>query len=330
MREQNNDEQNAWQEGILPRIEDVPPAVSGERGHDHTFKVACRIAQLCGGHGLERFTEWMREWNQGNEPPWSGGELDHKIEDAWAAVYSEETQAEVLPRAEKKKLRLGQVEEIAAGSAGMYEQLVTKGKEFPQPSLERIIDRMYPGNPLLCRAAGSEVWARTAPRSTIRGVEKEFEWLVPSPMSKPMGLNKYGQPSHRCRDNSGPRRYIVIEFDLDSRFKRLFPVWEKEGISTWDVQVALLTHLATTGEPRGWPFMIVNSGGKSLHSWYSIGKRFSEDNALDLLSRAIAWGADHRADQPEQFFRFPGGTRKSEKSQLQPILFYDQTKIVRP
>jgi hypothetical protein len=120
----------------------------------------------------------------------------------------------------------------------------------------------------------------------------------------------------------------VIEFDFTKLFQKHIDAWAAKGISTRDVQAWLVHWLGTTGEPRQWPFMIVDTGGKSLHNWYQINKKFSEQNALDLLSRAIPLGADKRAEQPEQFFRFPGGTRKSERSQPQPVLYYDPAKLV--
>jgi hypothetical protein len=149
-------------------------------------------------------------------------------------------------------------------------------------------------------------------------------------MSKVTGLAPTtGNPnSHRCIGNAGPMKYIVIEFDLDSRFDSIKPKWEAEGISLRDVQAALIHHLATTGKPKAWPFMIVDSGGKSLHSWFQINANFPKSAALALLARAVPLGADHRANETERFFRFPGGTRKSEKSQPQPVLLYDPSKLV--
>ena len=76
------------------------------------------------------------------------------------------------------------------------------------------------------------------------------------------------------------------------------------------------------------PFLVVHTGGKSLHSWYAIHPGFPHSMALDLLSRAIPLGADKHAEQPEQLFRFPGGTRKSEQNQPQSIIFYDRKKLL--
>lgn len=62
-------------------ISTMPVAVSGQNGHNTTFRVAC-VLML--GFGLSD-TEAMgllREWNQGCDPPWSDRELEHKIKSA--------------------------------------------------------------------------------------------------------------------------------------------------------------------------------------------------------------------------------------------------------
>lgn len=317
----------------LPKPIDVEPAIAGSGGDDHTYAVARSIAELTADFDL--YSSWMQEWNQRCIPPWDQYRLAHNIRKGWNAIHGHDgfylPPPDVIPHVRKSRVALRRLDELAFTAKGKFGELLAflKPKRKAIPTSEAIIDRLYPGNPLICRAAGGEWWARTAPRESIRGVEHEFEWIVPSPMSKVTGYTKTGRPgSHRCRDNSGPRIYIVIEFDYGKTFKKRIEAWAAEGISTRDVQAMLILWLATTGEPRAWPFMIVDTGGKSLHSWYQISKRFSEQNALDLLARAIPFGADPRADQPEQFFRFPGGTRKSDRCQPQPVLFYDTSKLV--
>jgi hypothetical protein len=71
----------------LPEIEDISPAVQGEGGDRHTFKVACEIARLCGPEGQELCVQWMEQWNQTCKPPWSQSGLRHKIERAWKTVH---------------------------------------------------------------------------------------------------------------------------------------------------------------------------------------------------------------------------------------------------
>jgi|GEM_PF-804216 len=59
----------------------IPPAVSGSGGHNTTYHAACCLVQ---GFDLERDVALalLREWNQSCVPPWSDGELQHKVDDA--------------------------------------------------------------------------------------------------------------------------------------------------------------------------------------------------------------------------------------------------------
>ena len=319
----------------LPRVCDIEPAISGSGGDDHTFAVAKQIASSTAD--FELYAAWMTEWNRGCQPPWPAARLAYNIRKGWNAVHGKEginefyvPEPDNLLWAKKSKVSFKSLDRIAFKAKGAFDELREAAAGMaPLPPLPELIDQMYPKNPLLCRAAGSEAYARTGDRESIRGAEHLMEWIVPSPMTKVTGYTKEGKPgSHRCRDNAArKRRYIVIEFDFTKDFKSHLEAWAKEGISGRDVQAALIRFLAITGEPRQWPFLIVDTGGKSLHSWYAIHRHFDEQNALDLLSRAIPLGADKRAGQPEQFFRFPGGIRRSDNNQPQTIVFYDRTKL---
>lgn len=59
----------------------IPPAVSGQGGHNATFHAACSLVQ---GFALERGPAFslLSEWNQSCVPPWTDKELGHKVDDA--------------------------------------------------------------------------------------------------------------------------------------------------------------------------------------------------------------------------------------------------------
>jgi len=59
----------------------IPPAVSGQRGHDATFHVAC-VLVLGFGLPVEDAFPVLGEWNTACQPPWSERELIHKLQDA--------------------------------------------------------------------------------------------------------------------------------------------------------------------------------------------------------------------------------------------------------
>lgn len=64
-------------------LESVPPAISGESGHNHTFSTVCRIVELFGKElDDSELLDCLSDWNGGCEPPWTGNELMKKIRDA--------------------------------------------------------------------------------------------------------------------------------------------------------------------------------------------------------------------------------------------------------
>jgi hypothetical protein len=65
-----------------------PPAVSGQRGHDATYHVAC---VLVNGFALGEpdALALLREWNQSCLPPWSEAKLVYKIKSAAGAQHKE-------------------------------------------------------------------------------------------------------------------------------------------------------------------------------------------------------------------------------------------------
>ncbi len=62
-------------------ISTMPKAISGQGGHNATFRVACVLVL---GFGLSEGEALglLREWNIGCEPPWSERELEHKVQSA--------------------------------------------------------------------------------------------------------------------------------------------------------------------------------------------------------------------------------------------------------
>jgi putative DNA primase/helicase len=58
----------------------VPPAVSGEGGHNQTFKTACILVRF--GLTDEEAMTVFREWNERCQPPWEDKDLRKKLRDA--------------------------------------------------------------------------------------------------------------------------------------------------------------------------------------------------------------------------------------------------------
>ena len=158
---------------------------------------------------------------------------------------------------------------------------------------EWIIDELFPGNPLLCVGHASDDFT-TAPREALRGLLSEMSLIVPSPMSAFKGARKSdGKLSAHTLSNTGPRCYLVTEFDSGSQ----------------DEQAALIWHL----KPFAPLVAVVHSGGKSLHAWWHCQ---GIDTAVvhRFFSYAVSLGADPATWTRSQFVRLPEGWRADKQA----------------
>jgi hypothetical protein len=165
--------------------------------------------------------------------------------------------------------------------------------EDSEQHTEEIVDRLFPGNPLMCCGESSAIFD-TRPRDDWRGELSALALIVPSPMSAVTGQTKEGKESKHSLANTGARHFLICEFDT----------------GTPDEHAALLLHLGTFA-----PLVCaVHSGGKSLHGWFYV-HRQPEEKILKFFRYAISLGADRATWTRSQFVRMPDGTRDNGKRQ---------------
>jgi hypothetical protein len=192
---------------------------------------------------------------------------------------------------------------------------------------EEIIDRLFPGNPLLCvgdpctKQDGSLAYKfDTKPRNDWRGHLGGHSLIVPSPMSAITGLAKNGRISKHTLANTGPRHFLIVECDF-SEFDRggqsetiyapLIRKLAQTGFSVADMCAAVLLHLATYA-----PMVCaVHSAGKSVHGWFFVHGQ-PEEKAHKFFRYAVSLGSDARLWTRSQFVRMPDGTRDNGKRQI--------------
>jgi hypothetical protein len=157
---------------------------------------------------------------------------------------------------------------------------------------EEIIDKVFPGNPWLCVGKANDSFF-TGRRETLRGSLHRYSLIVPSPMLAQKGLTKRGYLSFHSESNTGPRRFIIVEFDHGSL----------------DEQGAILWHLAAYAPLA----LVVFSGSKSLHGWFFCAGQ-PEDRVQQFFDYAHSLGADSRLWSRSQFVRMPDGMRSDGKA----------------
>jgi hypothetical protein len=145
------------------------------------------------------------------------------------------------------------------------------------PDTASVLQSIYQPQDLLC--CGEEMHsARTQSLSDwLAGGLSGLRLIVPNPMTKAMGVNQQGRASARCLDNTGPRKFLVVEFDFalgkSAECDEIITALEKTGRTTADMNAALHVRLQEY-LPLG---MVVYSGGKSLH--VEVGRFFQDVQA---------------------------------------------------
>lgn len=121
-------------------------------------------------------------------------------------------------------------------------------------------------------------------------------------MSKRKGVTQDGKESMHCLDNCGPRRFCVCDFDEPSSDKHPAIIWHLRRIADL--------------------VMVVSSGSKSLHGWFSV----PEEREEEFWKAAVTNGADPALMRNRSsFVRMPFGTRDTGK--IQEVIYFDPSKI---
>jgi hypothetical protein len=235
--------------------------------------------------------------------PLQRGEIERAVINSKSAAWSPDAPA-VEKRSAWPAVNPEQREE-----AGLYGSLVNLWEASPvrlpagKSHTEELIDRLFPGNPLLCVGRSVRRFA-TQHREEWRGKLSEAQFIVPSPMSARSGITQDGHPSAKSNNNTAQRRFLVIEQD----------------IGTLDEQAGVLLHLCRM-RPMA---LAVNSGGKSIHGWFPCHEQ-SEEDLHRFMNYAVSVGADERLWTLSQFTRMPDGLR--DNGERQGVFYFNPAAI---
>lgn len=187
-------------------------------------------------------------------------------------------------------------------TTGMLSVISPVWVEKETPNAKEFLEMLFEPESLLCVGRSPRVFETVSLENLLKSDLASTELIVPSPMSASHGLTQAGRKSARSNANTGPRRYLVTEFDS----------------STPDEQARIIWHLNTYAPL----LMVLSSGGKSLHAWWPC---TSEDEAVILrfFKYAVSLGADPATWSKSQFVRLPQGWR-SDKNARQQVMFFDR------
>jgi hypothetical protein len=219
---------------------------------------------------------------------------------AWKPSGSTSTTSKSVPKWPARDEK--RIAEIAAADPNALDTLCDSSPVQVSPRLhdsECLLERLFPGDPLICVGYSAREFF-TAPRDSFKGKLASFQFITPSPMSALVGMTKDGKPSAHCLDNTGPRLYLVVECDQGDR----------------DTQAAVIRYLATLAPL----VMVVDSAGKSLHSWFHC-RGQSEEKLRMFFRMAVALGGDDATWTRSQFVRMPLAMRDNGK--LQAVHYFN-------
>lgn len=136
--------------------------------------------------------------------------------------------------------------------------------------------------------------------------------IVPNLAVAPIGLTQEGKESPRAMELFPRRQYLVLESDM--------------GPGTDDTQAALIRFAGKVLQRR--PVMVVRSGSKSLHSWWSTAGL--EEKLVAKFVGDMAGLFDPAGRQRNQLFRAPNATRgETEKNPgaTQKVISWDHEAL---
>jgi hypothetical protein len=340
-------------ERVSRYITQVPPAVSGQAGHNATFYAACRLV-----HGFalspEEAYPFIAAWNRSCVPPWSERDLKRKLNQALTHAAHKKPRGYLLaddaddyadqpvpasaplqpPPPTWPSPNLPLIDEIVRKGPGLCDLWESSPIRFEdtEPHAEEITDALFPGDPLLCCGKTKSVFA-TRRKSVWRNRLASLPLVVPTPMLGVKGTTQDGKTSEHTKQMTARKVYQVIEFDFtekakdgqaDTVFAPLVRAWRKSAIQIADACAALLASLA-----RDLPTLCVacHSGGKSVHGWF----RVFDLNPVEqrtFMTRAVELGADRTTWLKSQFVRIPDGLRDNGKRQT--TYYFNPAEAVQP
>jgi len=217
-----------------------------------------------------------------------------------ANVYA--TTADQLPPKEKWPAP-NPIKKAEVCGSGFSLVALREASSVQDPTTEQVLSALFAEHELLC-CGWDDRRFDTRPLAMWQRLDT-MRYMVPSPMSRVWGKTKAGHPSKHSLDNTGPRRFIVCEFDS----------------GTLDEHACLARELS-----RSAPLVLcVFSGGKSLHSWFNVAG-WEDSRLRNFFNYAVSLGADRALWLRSQFTRIPGGTHKSGAKQ---VIHYFNPKFAR-
>jgi hypothetical protein len=294
----------------------MDPAIERNGGDRQTFIVACKLVEF--GLSQSDAMTVLLEYNTRCQPAWNEAGLTRKLRAAFSRAAPDtrfDDEAIFTPGVKERPKwpplnGARQAAVIKQQAMGLSDLLERSPVNLESPSPQVYLNDLFPGIPLICCGKNSmQFW--TKPLRDFGDSFGRMQLIVPSPMSALTGKIQDPDPdgpteSAHTKDNTGNRRFAVVEFDN----------------GTSHDHAALLWHLADYAPL----VMAVHSGGKSLHGWFFV-ENAGEDLVFRFYRYAVSIGADRATFLKSQFVRIPDGMRENGKRQ---VVYYFNPLMIDP
>ena len=264
---------------VMSYLNRCQPAVSGKRGHDHTFRVVCAVVKgfNCSEHEALRY---LSNWNSGCQPPWSDDELAHKVASAMSAPnmlgtpgYLLEKENDRSATAYNPTLKPSTPTVTLDVEAMMKRKIADAGKAKLATLPDWTIDQMIsesPVKPPTTPDGSFDAFLGAWNSTDIIWVGHVKDSGYPSCsgyFAKPEVWLRRGIPGSNKNFTSGctykPGTYSRCKEDL---VEHRYAIVESDKL-TYERQGAILKYLISIGLPIR---MIVDTCGASLHGWLDV------------------------------------------------------------
>jgi hypothetical protein len=315
-----------------PSLEDLlancPKTGSGTRAVSHYL---LKVANLLRHYfEFEEARELLHEATRNCGRRVSADEINRALQKAYGTTSATPEQE----RPPRYSPDVNEIEQIVAERIGSRSKLAELEESSPVPipqTGDQAMRMLFRASSLLCVGVRPE-YPLTRPIEHLNNLER-FQFVVPSPMSAQFTIDEDGREHERTNANTGPRRFIVCDFDIKpadrngnpSIYSELIKRWEAHQVTIQDGCAALIEYLAEHGPL----VMVVFSGNVSLQAWfYCEGEDESSHSPFRaFFEDAVILGADPAGWTKSQFFRMPGGTRRDTR-RGQTIHFFNPERIL--
>jgi len=281
----------------------MPPAVSGQGGHNQAFAVACVLVQ---GFGLspQEALPILHEYNQRCQPPWSDNELLHKLEGAEQAQ----------PPAQGR----GYMASVSGSARKHYDPPIMEEHQF-----ETFLKACFDQDDIVSIAPGTvpEDAGKVIPEHGSVNVFTRDQWI------------------EKAKAKGGLHRLFSTK---DGVFVRVNPVAKSSRGADKDVTAYRHTLIESDKIPKGDQERIlrdsglpiaalIDSGGESIHAWVRVDaqdrEQYHERRERLWASLPEGFVIDGKNKNPSRFSRCPGGLRGDAVQKLLDVNLGDMPPL---